>query len=72
MNRPSLPRRKHPTVRRSDGKRLMIAGTPPKPIAPVGRLPFAFAKRHGVLVRGVVDGKAQIVYREGAQPSVRG
>jgi general secretion pathway protein E len=47
----------------------MIAGAPPKPIAPVGRLPFAFAKRHGVLVRGVVDGKAQIVYREGAQPS---
>ena len=43
----------------------MIAGTP-KPIAPVGRLPFAFAKRHGVLVRGVADGKAQVVYREGA------
>src|SRR5687767_4038547 len=47
----------------------MIAGMPPKPIAPVGRLPFAFAKRHGVLVRGVADGKAQVVYREGAQPS---
>jgi len=47
----------------------MIAGTPPKPIAPVGRLPFAFAKRHGVLVRGVADGKAQVVYREGASPS---
>src|SRR5688572_13594546 len=47
----------------------MIAGTPPKPIAPVGRLPFAFAKRHGVLVRGVADGKAQVVYREGAHPS---
>jgi general secretion pathway protein E len=47
----------------------MIAGTPPKPIAPVGRLPFAFAKRHGVLVRAVIDGKAQVVYREGAQPS---
>jgi general secretion pathway protein E len=47
----------------------MIAGMPPKPIAPVGRLPFAFAKRHGVLVRGVVEGKAQVVYREGAQPS---
>ncbi|HEY7741260.1 MAG TPA: ATPase, T2SS/T4P/T4SS family, partial [Steroidobacteraceae bacterium] len=46
----------------------MIAGTP-KPIAPVGRLPFAFAKRHGVLVRAVVDGRAQVVYREGAQPS---
>ena len=47
----------------------MISGTPPKPIAPVGRLPFAFAKRHGVLVRGVADGRAQVVYREGAQPS---
>ncbi len=46
----------------------MIAGTP-KPIAPVGRLPFAFAKRHGVLVRGVADGRAQVVYREGAKPS---
>src|SRR5688500_8414755 len=47
----------------------MIAGLPPRPIAPVGRLPFAFAKRHGVLVRGVADGKAQVVYREGALPS---
>ena len=47
----------------------MIAGTPPKPIAPVGRLPFAFAKRHGVLVRAVIDGKAQVVYQGGAQPS---
>ena len=47
----------------------MIAGNPPKSVAPVGRLPFAFAKRHGVLVRAVADGKAQVVYREGAQPA---
>jgi len=30
------------------------------------RLPFAFAKRHGVLVRGLVDGAAECVYREHA------
>ncbi|MGB5133441.1 MAG: hypothetical protein WBO00_12525, partial [Steroidobacteraceae bacterium] len=47
----------------------MSVGAAPRPIAPVGRLPFAFAKRHGVLVRAVVDGKAQVVYREGAAPS---
>jgi general secretion pathway protein E len=47
----------------------MIAGNPPKSVAPVGRLPFAFAKRHGVLVRAVSDGKAQVVYRQGAHPS---
>ncbi len=39
------------------------------PAAPPGRLSFAFAKRHGVLVRAVQDGKAQVVYREGAQPA---
>ena len=47
----------------------MSVGATPKPIAPVSRLPFAFAKRHGVLVRAVMDGKAQVVYREGALPS---
>mgnify|MGYP001416486714 CR=1 FL=1 len=47
----------------------MSVGSAPRPIAPVGRLPFAFAKRYGVLVRAVVDGKAQVVYREGTQPS---
>jgi general secretion pathway protein E len=33
------------------------------------RLPFAFAKRHGVFVRSIVDGKAHVVYREGASPA---
>ena len=37
-------------------------------IGPV-RLPFAFAKRHGVFVRTVIDGKAHVVYREGASPT---
>jgi general secretion pathway protein E len=32
------------------------------------RLSFAFAKRHGVLVRQVVDGVAECVYRPGASP----
>ena len=31
-------------------------------------LPFSFAKRHGVLIREVVDGKADAVYRAGASP----
>ncbi len=35
---------------------------PPRP------LPFAFAKRHGVLVRGLVDDTADVVIRNGASP----
>src|SRR5690606_1538814 len=31
-------------------------------------LPFAFAKRHGVLVKDVVDGKTVVIYRRGAAP----
>ncbi len=31
-------------------------------------LPFSFAKRHGVLIRDVVDGVADTVYRAGASP----
>ncbi len=33
-------------------------------IAP--RLPFAFAKRHGVLIQDEVDGAAQVIFRRGA------
>jgi len=42
-----------------------------EPVRPglVPRVPFAFAKRHGVFVRSVADGKAQVVYREGAAPT---
>jgi len=36
---------------------------------PLPRLPFAFAKRHGVLVRAVIEGKAHVVYRDGASPA---
>jgi len=32
------------------------------------RLPFAFAKRHGVLVREIVEGRAHCVFRAGASP----
>jgi len=31
-------------------------------------LPFSFAKRHGVLIREIVDGVAHAVYRTGASP----
>ncbi len=34
----------------------------------VRRLPFAFSKRHGVLLRGVTDGKAETIYRKGVSP----
>ncbi len=31
-------------------------------------LPFSFAKRHGVLIREISDGMADVVYRTGASP----
>ena len=31
-------------------------------------LPFSFAKRHGVLIRDIADGRADTVYRSGASP----
>ena len=35
--------------------------------APAHRtLPFAFAKRHGVLIQGLRDGRAQAIYKTGA------
>jgi general secretion pathway protein E len=34
----------------------------------VPRLPFAFAKRHGVLIQGVEAGRALAIYRPGATP----
>jgi general secretion pathway protein E len=37
-------------------------------VAPEARLPFTFARRHGVLVRGVSDGVADCVYRAPASP----
>ncbi len=44
----------------------------PIPISPRGvpepRLPFAFAKRHGVLVRSLSEDGAECVYREHASP----
>ncbi len=32
------------------------------------RLPFVFAKRHGVLIRGVTDDRTDVVYRKGVTP----
>ncbi len=32
---------------------------------PEQRLPFVFAKRHGVLLQGVKDGQAEAIYRQG-------
>src|SRR5579883_1802803 len=39
---------------------------PLKPPAPQPRLSFAFAKRHGILIRSVTDTEAECVYREHA------
>ena len=36
--------------------------------AHVRRLPFAFAKRHGVLLEDLHDGVLQAIYRSGAAP----
>jgi general secretion pathway protein E len=36
------------------------------PASAIPRLPFAFAKRHGVLIQGVRDGHAEAIYRRGA------
>jgi general secretion pathway protein E len=33
-----------------------------------GLLPFSFAKRHGLLIRGIKSGKANTVYRTGTSP----
>jgi len=45
------------------------SGSAPVPAAVAERrLSFAFAKRHGVLVKKVVDGHAECVYRVGASP----
>ena len=33
------------------------------------RLPFAFAKRHGVLIQGQSDGCVDVLYRKGVAPS---
>ena len=40
----------------------------PAAAAPERKLSFAFAKRHGILVKGVADGFAEAVYRTGASP----
>lgn len=37
--------------------------------APVGRLPFTFAKRHGVILTRDKDGSAMVLVRPGASPS---
>ncbi|MEX0975802.1 MAG: type II secretion system ATPase GspE [Woeseia sp.] len=41
---------------------LEVAGADARP------LPFSFAKRHGVLIRQISDGKADTVYRTGTSP----
>ena len=33
------------------------------------RVPFAFARRHGVLVRSIAEGKAHVIYRDGTPAS---
>ena len=45
-----------------------VAATPPAELNRPQRVGFAFAKRHGVLVRQVHEGIADCVYRDGAAP----
>ena len=44
---------------------LAAAGRVTDPVRP---LPFAFAKRHGVMVRELGDDSADVVVRDGASP----
>ncbi|MGH8226817.1 MAG: type II secretion system ATPase GspE, partial [Steroidobacteraceae bacterium] len=44
------------------------SGRPDQPERPERRLSFAYAKRHGVLVRHIAGGYAQCAYRTGASP----
>jgi general secretion pathway protein E len=48
----------------------MAASLELAPAAAGPRLPFAFAKRHGVLIQGTRDGRAEAIYRRGASPLV--
>jgi hypothetical protein len=61
----SRPRaiREHDTTASDEHSRR--AGRVTDPLRP---LPFAFAKRHGVLVRGLSDDRADVVLRAGATP----
>ena len=46
----------------------MSDATAPAPLPPAARLSFAFAKRHGVLVRAYEGEDALVTCREGADP----
>jgi len=46
----------------------LVARTPAPAPAPDKRLSFAFARRHGVICRGLADGRARVVVRTGADP----
>ena len=46
-----------------------MSAQPELPATTERRLSFAFARRHGVLLQGVVDGRAQITVRSGALAS---
>ncbi len=48
---------------------LVLAQAPAEP-ARARRLPFAFAKRHGVLIQDIEEGRARAIYRKGASPLV--
>ena len=50
------------------GKAAGAAATAPLPAEAERRLPFAFAKRHGVLVLDFIDGQAQVLVRSNATP----
>lgn len=54
-------------VLESDPEPVAVA----EPISPAERaLPFSFAKRHGVLIREIIDGVGDTVYRSGVAPLI--
>lgn len=46
-----------------------MSAEPAAAVPPERRLPFAFARRHGVLLKGIVDGRAHVIVRRGAGPA---
>jgi len=53
-------------VLETEDELTLVPDAKPQPVTRA--LPFSFAKRHGVLIRDITDGKADAVYRVGASP----
>ncbi len=59
---------KPPTLMESEPEIVLEAPSPPHSTGEHRVLPFAFARRHGVLIRKYSDKSADAVYRSGASP----